>query len=189
MVEYKSPTAIVWILGRIYCTGTPEDYAAVHALQDACKLTPLSAHGKDWTPPAGKVDPAIDMKTAVRAQVNALSGVDFFRLLAELLKANPPAAADAPILPKLAQIGVVPGKDFDPSAAEPAVLNRVPKIAVDRIMLHFVTGPEIENINGWRYTTKTGLYGTDNVQRALIFNRPSNSAAYRPEDAVYPRHR
>ena len=184
VVEYKSPTAIVWILGRIYCTGTPEDYAAVHALQDACKVTPLSAHGKDWTPPAGKVDPSIDMKTAVRAQVNALSGVDYFRLLAELLKANPPAAADAPILPKLAQIGVVPGKDFDPSAADPAVLNRVPKIAFDRIMLHFVTGPEIENINGWRYTTKTGLYGTDYVQRALI--TAIGLGANRPEDAVYP---
>jgi hypothetical protein len=34
VTEYKSPTAIVWILGRIYCTGTPEDYAAVHKLQD-----------------------------------------------------------------------------------------------------------------------------------------------------------
>ena len=28
--QYKSPTNIVWLLGRIYCTGTPEDYAAVH---------------------------------------------------------------------------------------------------------------------------------------------------------------
>ena len=28
--EYKSATGIVWLLGRIYCTGTPEDYAAVH---------------------------------------------------------------------------------------------------------------------------------------------------------------
>ena len=25
---------MVWILGRIYCTGTPDDYAKVHALQD-----------------------------------------------------------------------------------------------------------------------------------------------------------
>ncbi len=31
VTEYKSPTGIVWILGRIYCTGTPEDYKAVHA--------------------------------------------------------------------------------------------------------------------------------------------------------------
>ena len=26
VTEYKSPTGIVWLLGRIYCTGTPEDY-------------------------------------------------------------------------------------------------------------------------------------------------------------------
>jgi hypothetical protein len=32
VTEYKSPTGIVWILGRIYCTGTPADYKAVHAV-------------------------------------------------------------------------------------------------------------------------------------------------------------
>jgi len=42
--EYKSPTSIVWLLGRIYCTGTPEDYKAVHELQDQCKLVPLNAY-------------------------------------------------------------------------------------------------------------------------------------------------
>ncbi len=40
---------MVWLLGRIYCTGTPEDYAAVHALQDAFKLQPLSTWGKPTT--------------------------------------------------------------------------------------------------------------------------------------------
>ncbi|MGC3976361.1 MAG: DUF1254 domain-containing protein [Nitrospira sp.] len=25
VVEYRSPTSMVWLLGRIYCTGTPED--------------------------------------------------------------------------------------------------------------------------------------------------------------------
>src|SRR5271156_4677188 len=59
--EYKSPTSIVWILGRIYCTGTPDDYAAVHALQDKVELGPLSSYGKPYTPPAGVVDPSIDM--------------------------------------------------------------------------------------------------------------------------------
>ena len=47
--EYKSPTAIVWLLGRIYCTGTPEDYSAVHQLQDEISLVPLSAYGKPYT--------------------------------------------------------------------------------------------------------------------------------------------
>ncbi len=55
--KLKSPTSMVWMLGRIYCTGTPEDYAAVHALQDQFKLFPLRALGKDYTPPLGKVDP------------------------------------------------------------------------------------------------------------------------------------
>ena len=86
VTEYKSQTSIVWLLGRIYCTGTPEDYAAVHKIQDEIKLVPLSSYGKDWTPPPGKVDPSIDMKTAVREQVNAMSAVEYFTLLCELLK-------------------------------------------------------------------------------------------------------
>ncbi len=184
VVEYKSPTSMVWVLGRIYCTGTPEDYAAVHALQDACKLYPLSAWGKDYTPPPGKVDPSVDMKTPVRDQVNAMSGVEYFKLLAELMKTNPPAAADAPILPKLAAIGITPGKDFDPTVADPKILNRVPKITFDRIMLHFVTGPEIRNVNGFRYTTKAGVYGTDYIQRALV--TAIGLGANRPQDAIYP---
>jgi hypothetical protein len=61
--EYKSPTSMVWILGRIYCTGTPEDYAAVHAAQDQFKLVPLSSYGKPYTPTAGTVDASVDMKT------------------------------------------------------------------------------------------------------------------------------
>src|SRR5262249_44515178 len=134
--EYKSPTSIVWILGRIYCTGTKEDYAAVHAVQDQCKLVPLSSYGKPFTPPEGKVDAAIDMKTAVRAQVNALDTIVYFTLLAQLMKANPPAAADAPALAKFARIGLVPGKDFDPGKLLNAdFAKRVPQVSFDRILL------------------------------------------------------
>ena len=65
VTEYKSPTALVWILGRIYCTGTPKDYKAVHEMQDKITLVPLSSYGKPYTPPPGTVDPSIDTKTAV----------------------------------------------------------------------------------------------------------------------------
>jgi hypothetical protein len=93
--ELKSPTGMVWILGRTYCTGTPEDYTAVHALQDQYKLVPLSAYGQSYTPPAGTVDPSIDTKTPVRDQVRRMSAGEYFALLAALMKDNPPAKSIA----------------------------------------------------------------------------------------------
>lgn len=185
MKQLKAPTAIVWMLGRIYCTGTPEDYAAVHALQDAFKLYPLSAHGKPYTPPAGVVDPAIDMKTAVREQVNALSAVEYFTLLAQLLKRNPPSAADTPALERFARIGLEPGQAFDPSKVDHRWDRRLPQLSFDRIMIHFKDSHgDVQDINGWGYTTKTGLYGTNYIQRALV--TAIGLGANRPQDAVYP---
>lgn len=113
VIEYKSPTSLVWILGRIYCTGTPEDYAAVHKMQDAVSLVPLSAWGQPYTPPPGKVDASVDMKTPVRTQVNALSASVYFELLAKLMQDNPATAADAPMLKNLALLGIVPGQAFN----------------------------------------------------------------------------
>jgi len=183
--ELKAPTAMVWILGRIYCTGTKEDYAAVHALQDACKLQPLSTYGKDFTPPAGTVDASIDMKTAVREQVNSMDAVAYFTLLAKLMKTNPPAAADKPILAKMARIGLVPGQDFDKSKFNADFVSRVPKIAFDRIMLHFrFSDGDVQDVNGWGFTTKTGIYGINYIQRALV--TAIGLGANRPQDAVYP---
>ncbi|MFC7395582.1 DUF1254 domain-containing protein [Chelatococcus sp. GCM10030263] len=185
VIQYKSPTSIVWILGRIYCTGTPEDYAAVHAIQDACKLVPLSSYGKEWTPPPGKVDPSIDMKTAVREQVNRMDAITYFTLLCELMKANPPSVADKPVVERMARIGIVPGQDFDKSKFQADFLDRIPALAFHRIMLHFkFSDGDVQDINGWGYTTKTGLYGTDYLQRALV--TAIGLGANRPQDAVYP---
>ena len=130
--QYKSPTNIVWILGRTYCTGTPEDYAAVHALQDQFKLVPLSSYGKAYAPPSGTVDSSIDMKTPVREQVNRMDVAAYFTLLAQFVKTNPPALADAPALAKFAKIGLVAGKDFDASklnAASQNVFRKSPSTA------------------------------------------------------------
>jgi len=184
VVEYKSPTALVWLLGRIYCTGTPQDYAAVHAIQDQCKLVPLSSWGKDYTPPPGKVDPAIDMKAAVRDQVNRMSAVEYFTLLAELMKANPPAAADAPALERFARIGLVPGQSYDASKLQADFVKRVPQVAFDRIMLQFKVGQSVKNINGWMFDSVTGIYGTDYLNRAFV--TAIGLGANRIQDAVYP---
>ena len=182
--QYKSPTNIVWILGRIYCTGTAEDYAAVHALQDQFKLVALSSYGKAYAPPSGTVDSSIDMKTPVREQVNRMDAAAYFTLLAQLMKTNPPALADAPALAKFAKIGLVAGKDFDASKLNADFAKRIPQIAFDRIMIQFKINKDVQSINGWAFTTKTGLYGTDYLMRALV--TAIGLGANRPQDAVYP---
>jgi hypothetical protein len=183
--ELKSSTNMVWILGRTYCTGTPEDYKACHAVMDKYELRPLSAHGKPYTPPAGRVDPAIDMKTAVREQVDRLDAAAYFALLAKLMADNPPAKEDAPVVERMAKIGVVPGKPFDASKLDPAVargLAKAPRSAQEKIMAHFKTGGTVEN--GWLFTTRAGVYGTDYLQRAFV--TAIGLGANRPQDAVYP---
>jgi hypothetical protein len=180
----KSPTNLVWLLGRIYCTGTPADYAAVHRLQDQFKLVPLSSYGKPYTPPPGRVDPSIDMKTAVRDQVNRLSADAYFTLLAQLLKTNPPAAADAPALDKFAKIGLTPGRDFDAGKLNADFAKRIPEFGFDRIMLQLKVNKSIKNINGWMFDKETGIYGTDYLNRALV--AAIGLGANRVQDAVYP---
>jgi len=185
VTEYKSPTNWVWILGRTYCTGTPDDYKAVHALQDQYILVPLSSYGKEYVVPKGTVDPNIDMKTPVRDQVEKLTAAEYFQLLAKLMKDNLPTAEDAPMVAKLAKIGIVSGEGFDMSKLDPAVakgIEAAPKSGVETIMAQFKKlGTEV---NGWKIFTKTGIYGTAYADRALV--TAIGLGANRPQDAVYP---
>ena len=189
VTEYKSPTGMVWVLGRIYCTGTPEDYKAVHALQDQVSAVPLSAYGKPYTPEPGKVDPAIDMKPP-REQVNAMDAAAYFKLFAELLKTNPPAPEDAPMVAKLAKIGIVPGQDFDITKLEPAMAKGIaaaPKPAQEKISVWLkesLVAGDAKLENGWMFFTKVGVYGTSYRQRAMI--TWYGLGANRMQDAVYP---
>jgi len=188
--EYKSATAIALFNGKIYCTGTPEDYKQVHEVQDEITAVPLSFYGKPYTPQSGKVDPSIDMKTLVRDQVNGMEGGAYFKLFAELLKTNPPYAEDAPMVAKLSKLGIIPGKDFDIAKSDPAVAQALAKAA--RTALPQIAGWEKEGIaagdwrfeNGWVITTRTGPYGTDYIQRALIamIGLYANLA----QDSLYP---
>jgi hypothetical protein len=185
VTEYKSPTDLVWILGRIYCTGTPKDYAAVHKLQDGITLVPLSSYGKPYPPVPGKVDPNIDVKTAVRDQVNALDVTTYFNLMAQLMKDNPPTAEDEPMVANIAKIGIVPGQPFDVTKLSPDAQNAlkgVPKDAASRIMGRLKDVGKQEN--GWMFFTKTGIYGTDYLDRAFV--TAIGLGANRPQDAVYP---
>ncbi len=60
----------------------------------------------------------------------------------------------------------------------------MPKYAVVKIMEYF---RHMKPINGWMATEKTGVYGTDYIQRALI--TAIGLGANRPQDAIYPTSR
>jgi hypothetical protein len=122
------------------------------------------------------------MKTAVRDQVDRMAAGEYFALASQLMKTNPPAAADAPMIERLAAIGIVPGKDLDRARlnAVPGLAG-APKLAMEKIMAHMAT---LTKVNGWGYTTKAGLYGTDYIQRALV--TVIGLGANRPQDAIYP---
>ena len=184
----RSPTDMMWILGRVYCTGTPDDYAAVHAIQDRMTLQPLSTYGRTWTPPAGRVDPAVDMRTGVREQVDRMSGVDFFRLLAELMMVNPPAAADARFVARMARIGLVPGRAFDATRAPQSVrraIDGAPRAGQAAVLGSIRTSEAAaRQTNNWFVITQTGTYGTDYLNRAYV--TAVGLGANYPQDAVYP---
>ena len=183
--EYKSPTNIVWVLGRTYSTGTPDDYKAVNVIQAQYKLTPLSAWGHPYTPPRGTVHPAWNTKLPVREQVDSMDGAAYFRLLGELMKTNPPAAADAPMVATMAKIGLVPGQDFDPTKLNPAqtaAIQAAPRPAQGSIMGLL---NEVKLTNGWSVLVNgMGVYGTNYRLRALV--TAIGLGANRPQDAIYP---
>ena len=84
------------------------------------------------------------------------------------MKSNPPAAADAPEIAKFAKIGLVPGRDFDASKLNADFAKRIPQVGFDRIAAQIKLNKEVKDIDGWLYTTKTGIYGTDYLMRAFI---------------------
>jgi hypothetical protein len=183
LTEVESGTGMVWVLRRVYSTGTKEGDAKVHALQDAFDVRPLSAWGKEYTPPKGKVDRSIDMKTAVRKQVNGLDVAAFFDRLARLMVANPPHPEDQEMVARTARIGVVAGQD----AAKLGFLDRellpmVPKLGLAEMGAHLKRQP---TTNGWLYFAKgVGNWGTDDLTRGMA--NLLGPGWNRPQDAIYP---
>ncbi|QDU28119.1 hypothetical protein ETAA8_32120 [Anatilimnocola aggregata] len=188
MQQVKSPTRYMLILGRTYADGTEADYKAVNALQAQYKIVPLSAYGKPFTYKAPPVDPnpGFSMTDKPQAVIDAMDTAAYFNMLARLMGSSaPPAAEDAPIVAKMAKIGLVPGKAFDISkldSAAQAALKDVPKVASEKIFAQKALSGYKQN--GWLIPSAAGAYGTDYLQRALIaaFGWPANL----PEDAVYP---
>ncbi len=87
---FRSSTRYAWIAGQTQANGT-DDFAAVNALQAQYKLTPLTAWGQRYAPPARvPVNPSVNTKVTPPNQVAAMDAGTFFNRLAMAMKDNPP---------------------------------------------------------------------------------------------------
>lgn len=185
--EIRSPTNLVWMIGRTQTNGA-SDYAAVHAIQDHYKVTPLSACYKPYTSPMDVPVPrCIDDKTPPVRQVAAMNAAAFFGRLNALMKRNPPAAADAAALARFARIGIVPGRPFDLQGMNPLVANGLQR-GVDAGQLEIAGEAKKahgKHVNGWDVLpANTANFGTDYTWRAVV--ALVGLGANLPADAVYP---
>lgn len=182
--EYRSPTGMGLLIGRTQTNGKV-DYAAVRKFQDGMKAVPLSAYGKPYTPPKGKVDPKQNM-SAPPDQIDKMNASEFFSMFAELMKNNPPHANDYPILDRMKRIGIEPGKSFKLTSAPKEVqdaLNSAPTVALPQIKEAWSKAGVLAN--GWRTNmTAIGTYGTDYLHRAAVAYGGYGANAI--EDALYP---
>ncbi len=125
------------------------------------------------------------MKTAVREQVNAMDAESHYSLLASLMKDNPPAKEDEPMLAKMAKIGLVPGKEWEFKKIDPNVAKMFDSnMRRARMQILGQSRYAGKPVNNWEMTTKTGKYGTDYDQRAYV--TWIGLGANLPRDAVYP---
>lgn len=58
-----------------------------------------------------------------------MSAATYFKLLATLMKKNPPAAADSPIIAKIAKVAIVPGREFEMGKLDPVVAKALEQAA------------------------------------------------------------
>ncbi|MEO8346866.1 MAG: DUF1214 domain-containing protein [Betaproteobacteria bacterium] len=148
----------------------------------------MSAWGKPYTPVASPVNanPGFSMTAKPQQVILDLDTSGYFSLMAKLMCKDAPAAAeDAPMLARMATLGIEPCKPFDMTKLDPAVqaaLKDLPQTTLKSIEASKESIGKIEN--GWVISKGLGLYGTDYMKRAVVaaFGWPAN----REEDALYP---
>lgn len=183
----KSPSSMVWIIGRTQTNGK-DDYPSVRAVQQQYEIRPLSEWRKSYAPPEDvSVRGSVDMRTPPVEQVGRMDPRTFFCRLNSLMHENPPASTDAEAINRFSAIGVAPGQSFQPSAPGAVIAEAIEKGAADGLskILEEAAKPHEKNVNGWQFLPNVGRYGTNYLHRAVV--AMVGLGANLPEDAIYLR--
>lgn len=179
--QLKSSTNMVWITLRLELFGT-DDSATAQALQDQFSLSPLGS--STVSPPTfiASVRPSPPSASLV----SNMKARSYFNALEKLLTTNPPSAADAPLLERIATVEIFPDREPEKLTRDPAIergLEQAVGIAQEKIKA--AVPSTYKKVNGWDvFNTEIGTYGTDYLLRASV--AASDLGTPLLQDAVYP---
>lgn len=163
------PTQMDWFIARCLLSGE-EDLPNVKAIQSEMKLLPLSAYvsGGEYTPPQGSYSEANDFVPVNK--VLSMGPAEFFAKANELMGKNPPAAADAPELEKLAAVHVGPEQQFDPGVLTGDIAAQWKEMLTGLRPRLVAEGAKFSvKLDQWSYFGRPiGDYGTEYSYRAMI---------------------
>ena len=182
----RMDTDSMWIIGRFYTNGTDADVqTVVDTIYPGLTLTPLSAYGDSYTPPANlPVEPSVDTTTTPLHQVAGMDACAFFGNLASLMKYNPAILPqDRGLVRRLSEIGISKGQSFDCTAIDPKKLAALQLAVITaRTALQFQL-PISPTATYWSMPLNVGTYGNQYLLRAEVAENALG--ANNPIDAVY----
>jgi hypothetical protein len=190
--QIKSPTELVWAIGRIQVNSPQDQRDFVYPLQQQFVLKTLS----EWRSGGQTVDllhphkfygdflPKDAKGKSVVEVVRSLPVEDFFGYANILLAGNPPAAADSAVVSRIAAIGVGAGLQFNLSSFDRETQEALAQVPAD-VYAEFdkpIENGYFGNITAG-FSSKIGDYKTDYNLRALVAYR--GLGALPPEEAIY----
>ncbi|PHS11131.1 MAG: hypothetical protein COA78_10340 [Blastopirellula sp.] len=172
---------VVW--GRIGVAG-PEDVENARAIQDQLRLTPLSKfENSSKRVPVdlefSKQRVALDIPTGLPQELL------FYHKLAESLKHTPPKTRDVVVAESLSQIGFKKNNtEFDFNSLNDAQKKGLAKAYQFALYTMDVNAQTTGiTVNGWRWSPKSGIMGTDYLFRATFAKWFTGGNA--PQEAIY----
>jgi len=181
---FHSPTPYVWVINRIRTDG-PEDYEAVHKLQDAFHIHGLAGENKRIDIPK-TIDRKTRKITPLKSVKNMTAQVFFSKALL-LLNKHSPHKTDGSItlqLQRLLQMNNY-NDPFQFDLLVPAKKQTlVHGCKVGQKLIRDRAAERTNLFNGWTmFVEQIGTYGNNYIQRAAI--AAGGLGAVPPDDAIY----
>lgn len=180
MFEVVSSTRYFELAGRTLTTGTEQDYALVHRLQDAMKLRRY----EDWR--AGRaVDPPVVAQRPLADPEHRLpDALRFLEELGQVLHDWWPAPADTGFIHRAKSLGIGPN-GFNPALLDAAQRVKIVKgLAAGKALVERQSHHLGTQVNGWTTNYSGARFGNDYLLRAAVAKDQIYVAV--PEEAIYP---